>query len=239
VSHTPAAPPPPAKQGGASLPQKRQDAVATAAVHGAGPRMPDGFKSCTAEDKKEQKIAAIRAALHYNGYPAKAIEGMLQNKLRFYINSEKSVISFNIRLPNGALARSYADIDANPYPGGAITKKEDRKCHIPPCPKPFGHNGPCAGRGGYKIECNSDSETSDSDMSTPASTQQHTVGTIKEELRENNRVGEGAPKDNKEREESGKEEPRAESAIYLLTTTEELDNGDVEDGRDECSSLGT
>jgi hypothetical protein len=76
-----------------------------------------------------------------------------------------------------------------------------------------------------------------------AQRQQHQVDVVMvKKERESSRGREGAQEDKKERAESGKakehEEPRAESAIYLLTTTEELDNGDVEDGQDECSSLG-
>ncbi len=157
------------------MPENRQEEAATAVDDDSDSSMAESFNS-DIEDKKQRRIAAIRAALHYNGYPADVIDDLMQNSLKLRINARKSGFAFFLRLPNTKHAESYLDIEANPYPGGTITKKEDRKCPFPQCVKLLGHQGRCMGRAANKTEYQSDYETSDSEMSNPASSQQHAMG---------------------------------------------------------------
>jgi hypothetical protein len=136
VSPAPEAPPPPAKEASALVPQKRQEAV-VAADDGAGPSRPaEAVTDTYLAEKRQRKIIGIRAALQFNGYPADIIEQLLHEKLIIYRSG------WSLILPNGKRVENYPQIDANPYPGGEITKHEDRKC--PGCIKNFAHPGMCA-----------------------------------------------------------------------------------------------
>jgi len=91
-----------------------------------------------------RRVAGVKAALQYNGYPPPAVEDLLQNHLRIYTNKNSSThTNFRLQLPNGSIATSYNDIDANPFPGEKIIEKSQRKCHIHHCTRPFTHNGRC------------------------------------------------------------------------------------------------
>jgi len=148
---SPAVKVPPAHQAGsAANPKKRLQAAD--AGNGAGPSnvrnvdkdIPDPdslFKSLI-----ELKVAGIKAALQYNGYPPSVIEDLLK-KVRTNMvkdsKNERITCKWRLLLPNGKIAESYAHIDANPFPGGKIIKKTQRKCHISHCTRPFAHTGQC------------------------------------------------------------------------------------------------
>ena len=65
---------------------------ATTAEDGAGPSRPSNplmkpiNSGIAPRNSKEQKIAGIRAALQYNGYPSDVIEDLIQNKLSLWVH---------------------------------------------------------------------------------------------------------------------------------------------------------
>jgi hypothetical protein len=134
VSPATETPPPPAKEAGALMVQKHQDA----AEDGAGTSRPAGtLLNYSLSGKFQRKIIGIRAALQFNGYPPNVIERLLREKIKMWAGG------WYIYLPNGNRVEIYQQIDANPYPGGTIVKKEDRKCPFPGCTREFSHHGGC------------------------------------------------------------------------------------------------
>ena len=121
-----------------------------AADNGAGPSKPNipgnnlKLPESEWETVKKLKVAGIRAALQYNGYPVDVIEDLIQNKLKLWQLKQWHSFKWALYLPNGKMACTYGDIDAYPYPGGKITEISARKCFkSEDCTRPYGHGGSC------------------------------------------------------------------------------------------------
>jgi hypothetical protein len=114
---------------------------------GAGPSRPDNHAKMktppksSSDTSKQHKIAIIKTALHYNGYPTDVIEDLIKNKLKFVWDTQNNTFRWSMVFPNGITARRYTSIDEHPYPGGKVTPKSERKCAH--CSKGFGHRGLC------------------------------------------------------------------------------------------------
>jgi hypothetical protein len=106
-------------------------------------KISDKPNNSSVEARKERKLAGIRAALGYNGYPPNVIEDLMQNRLNIRQDRKDKTFTWGLRLPNGKLVDSYGTVDANPYPGGKVIEKSQRKCQVPWCTKQFAHLGLC------------------------------------------------------------------------------------------------
>jgi hypothetical protein len=183
---------------------------------------PKGIASL--DTKKEWTIAGIRAALRYAGYPSAIIRNLLAKKLVLNPDTNLTSFSFRINLPNGKLARSFADIDRNPYPGGKITPKSQRKCHVHEnCERLFGHLGSCIL---VENEAQDDKRYSPSNPSNPTNKKLRAenaspLPSSRPKLLLSSSSDDEDDGEEKAEEELEAEAPRAESPIYLLTTTEE------------------
>ncbi len=178
----------------------------------------------SADTKRERKIAGIRAALHYAGYPPEVIENLLAKKLNIYPREGRkgnlSSFQFFLELPNGEMVCTFAQIERSPYPGGHITPKSETKCHVDGnCVLSFAHLGSC-----FLV----DNEAQDDTRAPlhPANKKTRAENTSPLPSARPKLLLSSSSDDEDDGEEKAEEEleaeaPRAESPIYLLTTTEE------------------